>query len=75
MLEQLIVVDYQEGAGGEFLANWLSAHFGQKLNYNQQTNSNYLQKWLNAHSLIQDDWKENFKNQLIIETKIVLLRL
>ena len=50
MLEQLIVVDYQEGAGGEFLANWLSAHFGQKLNYNQQTNSNYLQKWLNAHS-------------------------
>jgi len=65
LLEQLIVVDYQEGAGGEFLANWLSAHFGQKLNYDQQTDPNYLQKWLNSHSLIKDDWRKNFNNYLL----------
>jgi hypothetical protein len=66
MLEQLIVVDYQEGAGGEFLANWLSAHFGQKLEIDLQRNPNYLQKWLNSHSLIQPDWRENFNKYLLM---------
>jgi hypothetical protein len=66
MLEQLIVVDYQEGAGGEFIANWLSAHFGQKLESDLQLNPNYLQKWLNSHSLIEPDWRKNFNKYLLI---------
>jgi hypothetical protein len=65
MLEQLIVIDYQEGAGGEYVANWLSAHFGQKLESDLQLNPNYLQKWLNSHSLIQADWRENFNKYLL----------
>ena len=65
MLEQLIVVDYQEGAGGEFVSSWLSAHFGQKLETDLQCNPNYLQKWLNSHSLIQSDWRKNFNKYLL----------
>lgn len=66
MIEQLIVVDYQEGAGGEFVSNWLSAHFGQKLETDLQLNPNYLQKWLNSHSLIQSDWRKNFNKYLLM---------
>ena len=66
MLEQLIVVDYQEGAGGEFVSNWLSAHFGQKLEMDLQLNPNYLQKWLNSHSLIHTDWRKNFNKYLLM---------
>ena len=51
MLEQLIVIDYQEGAGGEFIASWLSAHFGQRLETDLQNNPNYLQKWLNSQGI------------------------
>ena len=65
MLDQLIVVDYYEGSGGEFIANWLSAHFGQKLQTDQQANPNYLQKWLNSHSLVYSDWQKNFNNYLL----------
>lgn len=64
MLDQLIVVDYQEGAGGEFIASWLSAHFGQKLEHDLQANPNYLQKWLNSHSLVYGDWQQNFRDYL-----------
>jgi hypothetical protein len=66
VLEQLIVVDYQEGAGGEFVSNWLSAHFGQKLETDLQLNPNYLQKWLNSYSLIQSDWRKNFNKYLLM---------
>jgi hypothetical protein len=66
VLEQLIVVDYQEGAGGEFFSNWLSAHFGQKLEMDLQLNPNYLQKWLNSHSLMQSDWRKNFNKYLLM---------
>lgn len=65
MLEQLIVIDYQEGAGGEFIASWLSAHFGQRLETDLQNNPNYLQKWLNSHSLIKPDWQINFTEYLL----------
>jgi hypothetical protein len=65
MLKQLIVIDYQEGAGGEFIASWLSAHFGQRLETNLQNNPNYLQKWLNSHSLIKPDWQTNFTEYLL----------
>jgi hypothetical protein len=66
VLKQLIVVDYQEGAGGEFLASWLSAHFGQQLVTNPQSNPNYLQKWLNSHSLVKSDWREKFIDYLLM---------
>ena len=66
MLEQLIVVDYQEGAGGEFISNWLSVHFGQKLEMDLQLNPNYMQKWLNSHSLIHTDWRKNFNKYLLM---------
>lgn len=65
MLDRLIVVDYQEGAGGEFIASWLSAHMGQQLESDLQARPNYLQKWLNSHRLIRKDWQQNFENYLI----------
>lgn len=64
MLEQLVVVDYQEGAGGEYMANWLSAHWGHDLAENMQTHPNWLQKWFNSHRLISHDWSENFGQYL-----------
>jgi hypothetical protein len=69
VLDQLIVVDYQEGAGGEFIASWLSAHYGHKLETDSQANPNYLQKWLNSYSLVYADWDENFANYLQIFLK------
>ena len=62
MLDNFIVVDYYEGAGGEFMANWLSAHFGHVLYDDAQTNPVYCQKWFNSHSLIKPDWNYNFAN-------------
>ena len=60
MLDQLIVVDYQEGAGGEFIASWLSSHFGHQLIQDPQKNPNYCQKWLNSHSLVNKEWNKEF---------------
>lgn len=60
MLDQLIVVDYQEGAGGEFIASWLSSHYGHELVDNSQQNPDYCQKWLNSHSLVNKEWDEEF---------------
>ena len=60
MLDQLIVVDYQEGAGGEFFASWLSSHFGHRLVENLQKNPDYCQKWLNSYSLVTNEWDEKF---------------
>lgn len=62
MLERLIVVDYQEGAGGEFVASWLSSHFGHQLASDLQKNPNYYQKWLNSHSLVSTGWNSGFVN-------------
>jgi hypothetical protein len=60
VLDQLIVVDYQEGAGGEFIASWLTSHFGQPLVKNSQKNPNYYQKWLNSYSLVSKGWDKKF---------------
>jgi hypothetical protein len=65
MIDQLIVVDYVEGAGGEFFANFLSAHFGSELDYNPQRNPNFLQKWINSQSLVVKNWDQEFKQHLI----------
>jgi hypothetical protein len=64
-LAKLIVVDYQEGAGGEFIANWLSAHFGQLLVTDPQASPDYLQKWLNSHSLVITNWQNDFEQHLL----------
>jgi len=65
MVDQLIVVDYVEGSGGEFFANFLSAHFGSTLITNTQRNPNFLQKWLNSQSLVVKNWDQEFRKQLI----------
>lgn len=61
MLEQLVIVDYQEGAGGEFLASFVSAHWGHDITPNPQSQGNRVQKWLNSHSLVRPQWDQNFE--------------
>jgi hypothetical protein len=63
-VNRLIVVDYQEGAGGEFMACFLSAHFGHTLEFDQQQNPNKIQKWLNSQSLANKDWDQAFPKYL-----------
>lgn len=63
-MDKLIVVDYQEGAGGEFMARFLSAHFGHALEFDQQHQPDHLQKWLNSKSLIAVDWAVRFPTYL-----------
>ena len=65
MIDQLIVVDYVVGAGGEFFANFLSAHFGSTLSLDPQHNPNFLQKWLNSQSLVVKNWDQDFRKHLI----------
>lgn len=59
-MDKLIVVDYQEGAGGEFIARFISAHLGHKLAFDQQAHPSHVQKWLNSHSLVNTDWDQRF---------------
>lgn len=59
-MDKLIVVDYQEGAGGEFMARFISAHFGHTLEFDQQLHPDNLQKYLNSYSLINPDWSTGF---------------
>ena len=61
-MDQLVVVDYQEGAGGEFLASFISAHFGHTLSTDLQRFPIFLQKWLNSQSRIKKDWDKKFDN-------------
>lgn len=63
-MDRFIVVDYQEGAGGEFMARFISAHFGHELEFDQQHQPDHLQKWLNSKSLIAVDWAARFPNYL-----------
>jgi hypothetical protein len=65
MLDQLIVVDYVEGSGGEFFASFLAAHFDSTLSTDPQKNPNFLQKWLNSQSLVVKNWDREFKKHLI----------
>lgn len=59
-MDKLIVIDYQEGAGGEFIARLISAHFGHELNFDQQQHPNHIQKWMNSHSIVEPDWDQRF---------------
>lgn len=62
MIEQLVVVDYQEGAGGEFLASFISAHWGHALTPYPQSQGNRIQKWLNTYSLVRSTWDQDFES-------------
>jgi hypothetical protein len=64
VLRHLIVVDYQEGAGGEFVARFLSAHFGLPLAFDQQADPDQTQKWLNSQSIVAPAWSLTFKTSL-----------
>lgn len=61
-MDKFIVVDYQEGASGEFVARFISAHFGHDLEFDQQAHPSHIQKWLNSHSLVKQDWNINFQS-------------
>ena len=62
MIEQLVIVDYQEGAGGEFLASFISAHWGHAITPDPQSQGNKIQKWLNSHSLVRPTWDQDFES-------------
>lgn len=64
MLTNLIVIDYSEGSGGEYISNIINSHKGF---YNEspevenlQDVPNLIQKYFNSKSLISADWDENF---------------
>jgi hypothetical protein len=59
-MNKFIVVDYQEGAGGEFLSRFLSAHYGHEFFFDQQQNPDPIQKYLNFHSIINLNWDSLF---------------
>jgi len=59
-VDKLIVVDYHEGAGGEFIARFISAHLGHELEFDQQRNPSHIQKWLNSTSIVTPSWGERF---------------
>lgn len=65
MLDKLIIVDYADGAGGEYFSNFISSHAGfyavEPLKENMQTSSDKLQKFFNSRSLISS----NFDTDLI----------
>jgi hypothetical protein len=66
VIDKFVVVDYQDGAGGEFIARFISAHFGHSLEFDQQQNPDHIQKWLNSHSIVNHDWDSNFESYLSI---------
>jgi hypothetical protein len=66
VLDKFIVVDYQEGAGGEFVARFVSSHFGHQLEFDQQHNPDTTQKWLNSNSIVNTDWDAKF--EIYLET-------
>lgn len=66
MLEKLIIVDYVEGAGGEYLAHFINRHINSTVSAtdNMQELSGVGMKQLNSFSLIKSDWRENIEYYL-----------
>jgi hypothetical protein len=64
VLERLVIVDYQEGAGGEFMASFVSAHWGHSLSTDPQSRGDTVQKWLNTQSLVRPQWNAKFEQHL-----------
>lgn len=65
-MDKFVVVDYPEGGGGEFIARFISAHFGHSLAFDQQLNPEHIQKWLNSQSLVKPNWNTKFQMYLEI---------
>jgi hypothetical protein len=65
MLDKLIIIDYADGAGGEYFSNFISSHAGffseMPLHENMQNSTDRLQKFFNSRSLIVS----NFETDLI----------
>ena len=57
MLEQIIVVDYVDGAGGEYLSEFLNRHL-------HATDHVWLRKYFNSQSLVIDHWDRDFDQHL-----------
>jgi hypothetical protein len=69
MLSKLVVVDYSEGAGGEFISYFVSCH-SEFLNLDVDTTDmqsidGALLKYLNSQSIVDPDWNQNFKQQFL----------
>lgn len=61
MLDKLVIINYHNGAGGEFFASFVNAHWGQPLIWDHQQNPNHLQKWFNSYSLVTPNWHSEFQ--------------
>jgi len=57
MLEQIIVVDYVDGAGGEYFAQFFNSHL-HTIDYV------WLRKYFNSQSLVIEQWDLNFDQHL-----------
>jgi len=69
MLNRLVVVDYSEGAGGEFMSYFVSCH-AEFLNLdvattNMQSVDGTLLKYLNSQSIVDPNWNQNFKQEFL----------
>lgn len=67
-MPKIIIVDYIEGAGGEYLANFINSHRGfyneRPMRENMQGSDPPLMKYLNYTSLIDGDWDKQFATYL-----------
>jgi hypothetical protein len=57
MLEKIIIVDYVEGAGGEYFSQFLNNHL-------HKSEDVWLQKYFNSESLIIELWDQKFTEYL-----------
>lgn len=68
MLDRLVVVDYIEGAGGEYLSNVINSHkeFNSSANPLVAQPHNTVdvpQKWFNSQRHVIPNWADEFENQ------------
>ena len=69
MFNKLVIVDYLEGAGGEYISYFISSHkefmsFDLDVD-NMQTIDGNLLKYVNSQSIVDPTWNQNFKNNLL----------
>ena len=68
MLDQLVVVDYIDGAGGEYLSNIINSHAefncaSSPLATNMQAVPDVTQKWFNSRQRISNKWDAEFTHE------------
>lgn len=69
MFNKLVIVDYLEGAGGEYISYFISSH-AEFLSFeldvsDMQTVDGNLLKYLNSQSIVDSTWDQDFKNNLL----------